>query len=94
MAVIEICTFTATDDDALRAADARMQTDFAYQQPGMLRRTTARGDNGDWCVVTLWESLDAAVKARTAAEADETASAFWALVDADSVRIQRFTPLE
>lgn len=94
MAVIEICTFTATDDEALRAADARMQTEFAYQQPGMLRRTTARGDNGDWCVVTLWESLDAAVRAGTAADADETASAFWALVDVDSVRIQRFTPLE
>ena len=67
MAVIEICTFTATDDDALRAADARMQTDFAYQQPGMLRRTTARGDGGEWCVVTLWESAAAAANAETAA---------------------------
>lgn len=93
MAVIEIVTFTATDDEALRVADARMQTEFAYQQPGMLRRTTARGDGGGWCVMTWWESAGAAANAETAAEADETASAFWALVDADSVRVQRFTAL-
>jgi hypothetical protein len=33
VAVIEVCTFTAVGDEAaLLAADARMQTDFAYQQ--------------------------------------------------------------
>jgi hypothetical protein len=94
MAVVEICTFTTADDDALRAADARMQTEFAYQQPGMRRRTTARGEPGQWCVITLWENLDDAMRAEGTATTDGTATAFWSLVDAGSLRVQRFTTLE
>jgi hypothetical protein len=95
MAVLEVCTFTATgDEQALRAADARFQVDFAYQQPGLFRRTTARGDHGRWCVVTLWGSLDDAVRGEQAAEGDAVAAAFWDLVDRDSVRVERFSLLE
>ena len=95
MAVLEVCTFTATgDEQALRAADARLQTDFAYQQPGLFRRTTARGEDGRWCVVTLWHSIDDAVRAERAAAGDAVASAFWDLVDRDTVRVERFTLLE
>jgi len=95
VAVLEVCTFSAQGDDgALRAADARMQTDFAYQQPGLRRRTTARGDGDRWCVVTLWDSAERAEQAAQAAEHDEVATAFWALVDRDSVRVERYTLLE
>ena len=95
MAVIEVCTFSAAGDaGALLAADARMQTDFAYQQPGLFRRTTARADGGRWCVVTLWGSADDAERAEAAAGTDEAARAFWALVDPGSVRVERYTLLE
>ena len=94
MAVLEICTFTATaDEQALRAADERLQTDFAYQQPGLRRRTTARDDDGRWCVVTLWTSHDNAAAAEVAAKTNDVARQFWSLVDADSVSVQRFTLL-
>ena len=94
VAVLEVCTFVATaDDDALTAADARMQTEFAYQQPGLMRRTTARGDGGRWCVVTLWGSAEAADRADQAAASDDVAAAFWALVDRDTVRVERYTLL-
>ena len=96
MAVIEICTFSlaeTADVDAMLAADARMQTDFAYQQPGLARRTTARDDNGRWCVVTLWASYDDATAADSAARTDEVAQAFWSFVDGDSVSVQRYTLL-
>ena len=95
MAVIEVCTFNAAgDDDALLAADARMQTDFAYQQPGLFRRTTARADGGRWCVVSLWGSVGDAERAELAAGSDGVARAFWALVDPGSVRVERYTLLE
>ena len=95
MAVIEICTFTpVTDTATMRAADARMQTDFAYQQPGLARRTTARDDSGRWCVVTLWASADDAKTADTAARTDDVAQAFWAMIDPESVSVQRFTLLD
>src|SRR3954447_8491176 len=99
MAVLEVCTFTlssgplSADQDAMRAADERMQTDFAYQQPGLRRRTTARDDDGRWCVVSLWTSRDEALAAEEAAKANEVAQSFWSLVDPDSVSVQRFTLL-
>ena len=96
MAVIEICTFTlaaSADVDAMRSADARMQTDFAYQQPGLARRTTARDDDGRWCVVSLWTSREAALAAEDAAKTHQVAQDFWSLVDPASVSVQRFTLL-
>ena len=95
MAVIEICTFAvAADDDHFRAADARMQTEFAYRQPGLYRRTTARGADRRWCVITLWREEGDADRAAANAETDAVGRAFWSLVDADSVDVQRFTMLE
>jgi len=94
VAVLEICTFTVTaDEQALRAADERLQTDFAYQQPGLRRRTTARDDDGRWCIVSLWSSYDEAAAAEVAARTNEVAREFWSMVDADSVSVQRFTLL-
>ena len=94
MAVLEVCTFAVTaDDDAVIEADARLQTDFAYRQPGLLRRTTARGDGSRWCVVTLWGSTEDAERAEQAAAEDDVASAFWSLVDRDTVRVERYTLL-
>jgi len=96
MAVIEVCTFTLVDSadvEAMLAADARMQTDFAYQQPGLARRTTARDDDGRWCVLCLWSTAEDAAAADAAAKTDEVAQQFWALVDRDSVSVQRFTLL-
>jgi hypothetical protein len=45
-------------------------------------------------VVTLWGSHDDATAADSAAKTDEVAQAFWALVDTDSVSVERFTLLE
>jgi hypothetical protein len=95
MAVLEVCTFTVTaDDHTMRAADARMQTGFAYQQPGLLRRTTARDDAGRWCVVTLWASYDDATAADAAAETDSVAHDFWSCVATTSVSVERYTLLD
>lgn len=95
MAVLEVCTFTSRADlDVMRAADGRMQTEFAYQQPGLQRRTTARDENGRWCVVTLWTSADDAAAADRAARDDDVARGFWSLVDEGSVSVQRFTLLD
>ncbi|MEY4633452.1 MAG: hypothetical protein RLZ18_824 [Actinomycetota bacterium] len=56
-------TFRLVDgvsDDEFKQVDARFQEDFAYQQKGMLRRTTARSDDGTWLVMTLWDSAESA----------------------------------
>jgi hypothetical protein len=57
--VIEIMRFRLApgcDEAEFIAADSRLQQDFAYQQPGLLRRTTPRGADGDWLVIELWHA--------------------------------------
>lgn len=95
MAVVEVTAFTLSgDEQAFRAVDARMQTDFAYQQPGLLRRTTARGDDGQWLVLTLWsDDASADVAARNAVD-NTIAREFASYAAPDSMRTKRFTLLE
>jgi hypothetical protein len=62
--MIEVVTFRVVGDEAVfLALDQQIQTEFAYQQPGLTRRTTARSDDGEWIVITVWASLPAAVLA-------------------------------
>ncbi len=37
-------------------ADRQVQTRFFNTQPGLLRRTTARGHDGSWLVILLWRT--------------------------------------
>jgi hypothetical protein len=94
VAVIELTTFRlrpGVDEAALVAADAAVQTAFAYQQRGLRRRTTAKGADGEWLVSTLWDSVDDAKRAEAAAPQDPAAAAFAALTVDVSVR--RYEPL-
>lgn len=81
------------DEAAFLAADRRVQEEFAYQQPGLLRRTTARGADGSWIVIDLWRSAADADACDARWEHDPVAQGFMALVDQSSVAVQRFHPL-
>ena len=80
-----------TSDDDFREADVRLQTEFAYQQPGLLRRTTARNNNGEWLVIDHWRSDRDADACAELWEQDQIAQSFMALIDRSSVRVQRFS---
>ena len=58
--LIETTTFRVADDAGFVEVDARFQQEVAYQRPGLVRRTTARADDGQWIVITIWESPEAA----------------------------------
>jgi hypothetical protein len=90
VAVIEHRTFrlvAGTDEAAFIAADARFQTDVAYHRAGIVRRTLARGEHGEWLVVTIW--YDAAHADRGAPPSDE----LLAMIDAGSVQVRRYETL-
>jgi len=94
--MIEILTFAlraGIDDDRFVAADARVQTEFAYQQPGLARRTTGRDTDGRWLVLQVWMNEEAATDARTAFEASELGFEFASLIDPDSIRRECYTGL-
>jgi hypothetical protein len=94
--VIELMQFRllpGTDDNDFLAADRRVQTEFAYQQPGLLRRTTARGNTGAWLVIDYWRSDHDADACAERWEQDQIAQSFMNLLDRSSVRVQRFSTL-
>ena len=90
-------TFRLADDADERdflEADARVQTDFAYQQRGMVRRTTARGPDGEWLVVAMWESDDDAENAALAFADHPATHDFRRIVDESSYTARRYTTLD
>ncbi len=94
--MIEILTFAlrpGVDDERFIAVDGRVQTEFAYQQPGLARRTTGRNDQGRWLVLHVWSSDQAAEAAHQAFEVSELGAEFTSLIDSGSIRRERFTGL-
>ena len=77
-------------NDEFLAADHRLQTEFAYQQPGLLRRTTAHDQDGDWLVIDHWRAAADADACAQRWEHDTIAQGFMNLVERKSVRVQRF----
>jgi hypothetical protein len=95
--VIEVMRFRlrpGTDEASFREADARLQTAFAYHQPGLARRTTARSDDGEWIVIDLWRSVADAEACAARWDGDPVVARFMTLVDPDSVRTERYLELD
>ncbi len=95
MALIEIMTFRlqpGIDGDVFVAADAVVQADFAYQQPGIVRRTIARSDDNTWLIHTIWATDEAAHAAAEAFAAADLGSDFLALIDDATIEVRTFTP--
>ena len=95
--VIEVMAFrlaAGAGEAEFLAADREVQTGFAYQQPGMVRRTTARGAGGGWIVIDLWQSEADADACAARWDDDPLPRRFMALVDPDSVRTARYTTLD
>lgn len=100
MAVIETMTFrlrVGADEGAFLAADKALQSDFAYQQPGLVRRTTARGEGeraGEWVVIDLWARAEDADAAAAGWDGDPAAQAFMGFVDRGTVEVRRYRDLD
>jgi hypothetical protein len=95
--VIEIMRFRlppGADEAAFLAADRRVQEEFAYHQQGLLRRTTARGEDGGWIVIDLWRSAADADACESRWDQDDVTQAFMALVDRSSVITERYHELD
>jgi hypothetical protein len=95
--MIEILTFRlapGADEQAFLTADGQVQSDFAYRQPGLLRRTTARGADGSWIVIDLWRSAADADAADTRWDGDSVAARFMSFLDPATVSTGRYTELD
>lgn len=95
--MIEIMRFRLApdaDEEAFVAADGRVQSDFAYHRPGLLRRTTARGANGAWIVIDLWRSAADADATDALWGRDPVTAAFMTFVEGATVETERYDTLD
>jgi hypothetical protein len=95
--VIEILTFRLAaggGEDAFLAADRRVQVEFAYQQPGLMRRTTARAADGEWIVIDLWRAAEDADACAKRWDQEPVCQEFMALLDRSTVRTGRYFELD
>ncbi|HEV3264330.1 MAG TPA: hypothetical protein VG014_02330 [Acidimicrobiales bacterium] len=94
---IEIMTFRLRPETAeadFLAADRRVQVEFAYQQPGMVRRTTGRNPDGSWVVIDLWASATDAANYVGGWDREPAPRAFMALVDEATVETRSYETLD
>jgi len=96
MSIVEIMTFRLAEgvtDEAFLTLDRRMQTELVPNQPGFLRRTTARhGD--DWLVVTLWASEADAAAYQRVVEGHPLQVEFEHAAEAGTLHLTRYATLD
>jgi hypothetical protein len=94
--VIEITRFRLNDATSVEdfvAVNAKYQTDFAYQQVGLRRRTVAPGLDGEWLSLTFWGSKADAHRANEEAAHSSVAQAFAACMETSSKTVEYFKEL-
>ena len=94
--VIEVATFrlrAGTTVEDFVAKNATYQTDFAYQQPGLRRRTVAPGLDGEWLVLTVWSSKSDVHRAQEEAAHSAVALDFEAYIEPSSKTVAYFKEL-
>jgi heme-degrading monooxygenase HmoA len=96
MSIVEVTTFRLREgvsDGSFLALDKRLQTELVPNQPGFLRRTTARHGE-DWLVVTLWAADEDAAAFQRAAEGHPLQAEFAQALEAGTLHLTRYTTLD
>jgi hypothetical protein len=94
--VIEVTKFRLNDAksvDEFLLINAKYQTDFAYRQVGLRRRTVATGLDGERLSLTFWGSKSDVQRANEQAERSTVAQEFEACVEPSSKRVEYFKEL-
>jgi len=96
--VVDLLTFRlipGASDEEFLAADAAVQAEAYPNQPGFLRRTTARKpeDPAECAVVVLWHSLEDAEAADATVAAHPSVARFAELAEPGSFERRRFVTL-
>lgn len=89
--MFEILTFRLApgiDAETFKAIDERVQVEFAYQQPGFVRRTLGRHDDGRWLVLTIWTDSESALTAQERFDDTDLGREFAAVLT--DVSVERF----
>jgi hypothetical protein len=94
--VFEITRFrlrAGADEAEFMGADKSLQEEFAYLQPGLQRRTTAKSDDGSWIVIDLWSSPEASDACSVRWDSDPVVQRFMSFVDRSTFETERYTTI-
>jgi hypothetical protein len=94
--VIEVMKFRLNDATSVEdfvAINAKYQTDFAYQQVGLRRRTVAPGLGGEWLSLTVWGSKSDVHRADEEVALSIVAQEFEACLEPSSKTVEYFREL-
>jgi hypothetical protein len=89
--LIEVQTYrprAGVDEAAFTEADREVQAAFNCL-PGIMRRTTARAEDGEWLTVVLWWSSEEA----DAGAAHPAAEAFADVMEQGTLMVRRYTDI-
>ena len=95
--MIEIMRFrlaASVPEEDFLMADRAVQEDFAYHQPGLMRRTTARDGDGNWIVIDVWRSEADADECAARWDDDPIVQRFMSLVDGSTTTSERYMQLD
>ena len=95
--LIEINTFRlaeGTEEQAFLAADEKVRTGFLYHQPGLLRATTAKGDDGEWVVILVWWSEEAAEAGAAKVGDDPAYRELGGMLDQSTLQQRKYTTFD
>ena len=82
------------DEEAFLALDTRVQTELAYQETGLMRRTTARSAGGTWLVIEIWRSEDDADASAADRAGSRLQAEYRAFIDRTTMESDRFATFD
>ena len=92
--VIEITTFNINSDvdtATFEARDGEIEQDFASQQPGFIRRTSGKDQDGKYAVIVFWETLEDADNSIAAFGSDPSVADYFGMIDGSTFSALRFS---
>jgi hypothetical protein len=94
--MIEVLKFRLLNDvneEAFLETNSNFQQHFVYQQAGLVRRTVARGLDGEWASLTWWRSMKDARHSALEALTSPIAVAFTSQLEPSSITTEYFKEL-
>jgi len=83
-----------TVGEAFLALDTRVQTELAYHEAGLVRRTTARSAGGTWLVIEIWRSEDDADASASDRAESPLHVEYRSLIDGQTLQSDRFATFD
>jgi hypothetical protein len=78
------------DEQEFIRDDERVGREYTPYQPGFISRESAKNDEGDWVVITHWDSAEDAQASMQKFANDPTTQRFIAMMDGDTFSMNRY----